>query len=43
MAKASTVHETPFSEDEETDVISHGQLLSAIVGNISEMDGTVGV
>jgi hypothetical protein len=36
--KVSTVLETPILEEEEADVISDGQLLSALVGGISEVD-----
>jgi hypothetical protein len=34
----STGHETPILEVEEADVISDGQLLSALVGCIAEVD-----
>jgi hypothetical protein len=36
--KVSTLLETPILEEEEVDVISDGQLVSAIVGGISEVD-----
>jgi hypothetical protein len=36
--KVSTGLETPILEEEEVDVISDGQLLSALVGSISEVD-----
>jgi hypothetical protein len=38
ISKTSTGLETPIVEEDEVDVISDGQLLSAIVGSISEVD-----
>jgi hypothetical protein len=38
MPKVCTRLETPILDEDETDVISDGQLLSALVGSISEVD-----
>jgi hypothetical protein len=38
ITKFSNELETPFLEEEEVDVISDGQLLSSLVGGITEVD-----